>query len=81
MISYMSKLGYYCRATHPYLSDGWERTKVYPDFGFDEISFIEDYPQKELIRDYVSDKEMFEEMLDTYKENKSKCQIKQCIEK
>lgn len=70
MISYMSKLGYYCRATHPYLSDGWERTKVYPDFGFDEISFIEDYPQKELIRDYVSDKEMFEEMLDTYKENK-----------
>ena len=66
----MSKLGYYCRATHPYLSDGWERTKVYPDFGFDEISFIEDYPQKELIRDYVSDKEMFEEMLDTYKENK-----------
>ncbi len=33
---------------------------------FDEYSFIESYPQKELIRGYVSDQEMFEYIIEQY---------------
>lgn len=51
---------------HPYLSNGWARTTVYPYMGFDESFFLDDFPQKNLIRDYVSDQEMFEEMMRRY---------------
>lgn len=66
MISYLSNLGYYCSATHPYLSSGWKRTHVYEDLGFDEISFLDSYPQKKLLRTYVSDQEMFEQIMSSY---------------
>lgn len=59
----LKELGYDCAATHPYLANGWSRPKVYPLFGFEESTFIEGYPQKNLIRDYVSDREMYEHML------------------
>lgn len=55
--------GYQCMATHPYLANGWSRPKVYPAFGFSESTFLEDYPQENLIRYYVSDQEMYEHML------------------
>ncbi len=59
----LDSVGYNCLATHPYLSNGWSRPKVYPAFGFSESTFIEDYPQKNIIRYYVSDQEMYEYML------------------
>ena len=62
MASWLKEHGYACAATHPYLSGGWSRTKVYPLLGFDSWSFLEDYPQQDLIRDYVSDREMFQQV-------------------
>lgn len=59
----MRYLGYDTVATHPYRAEGWLRDKLYPTFGFSESSFIEDYPQKQLIRNYVSDLEMYEYIL------------------
>lgn len=59
----LDSAGYNCMATHPYLANGWSRPKVYPAFGFSESTFIEDYPQKNIIRYYVSDQEMYEYML------------------
>lgn len=59
----MSSLGYDTFATHPYLSSGWSRTTAYPRMGFDGYSFDEDYPQENIIREYVSDQEMFEYVL------------------
>lgn len=66
MASYLNKLNYKCIATHPYLSDGWSRTRAWPLLGFDEITFIEDYPQEKLVRDYVSDQEMYEYITELY---------------
>ena len=63
IVTFLHSYNYYCEATHPYLESGWSRTIVYPLMGFDEMSFIEDYPQKKLIRDYVSDQEMFEQIV------------------
>lgn len=56
--------GYKCMATHPYYANGWSRNRVYPYLGFEEYTFIEDYPQQNMLRKYVSDREMFEYLLD-----------------
>ncbi len=68
MASWLKDQGYVCKATHPYLSGGWSRTKVYPLLGFDSWSFIDDYPQQDMIRDYVSDREMFGEVIRIWEE-------------
>lgn len=65
-----NNLGYSCVATHPYYSSGWSRTRAWPYLGFNEISFLEDYPQENMVRDYVSDQEMFEYIVREY-ESKS----------
>lgn len=62
--------GYRCVATHPLLANGWNRLPVYEQMGFDETHFLEDYPQEDLIRQQVSDREMFREII-RYYENKS----------
>ena len=64
--------GYRCIAMHPYLSSGWNRPAVYEAFGFDEQYFLEDFPQKDLIRDYVSDREMFAAIISAFEENRNK---------
>lgn len=55
----MDSWGYTCKATHPFLSSGWSRTRVYPWLGFGSYSFDEAYPKKDIIRDYISDREMY----------------------
>lgn len=52
--------GYTSFATHPYFSSGWSRTTVYPYFGFSDFTFVEDYPQQDYVRDYISDREMYD---------------------
>lgn len=64
--------GYRCIAMHPYLSSGWNRPAVYEAFGFDEQYFLEDFPQEDLIRDYVSDREMFAAIISAFEENRNK---------
>lgn len=66
LVSLLKNYGYKCSVTHPYLSSGWMRTKVYPLLQFDDYSFLEAYPQKNIIREYVSDREMFEQIVKSY---------------
>jgi len=69
MVSYLKLYyNYRCIAMHPYLSDGWNRPETYANFGFDECMFIDDFPQQDIIRYFVSDREMFEEVVTTYEE-------------
>lgn len=70
MVANLKKMGYYCSATHPYLESGWARTTVYPFLGFNEMTFLDSYPQKNMIREYVSDQEMFEQIVKQYEECK-----------
>lgn len=60
----LRSFGYTTFATHPYLSSGWSRTSAYPWLGFQEMTFEEDYPHENLVREYVSDREMFQYLLD-----------------
>lgn len=61
----LNSYGYHSISTHPYNASGWNRTVIYPRLGFAESSFLESYPQQDLIRQYVSDRELYAQILDT----------------
>lgn len=66
IVDELNKQGYTSIAMHPYEDSGWNRPNVYQYMGFKESLFIEDFPQKNIIREYVSDQEMFEKIINTY---------------
>lgn len=68
LVSYLKKAGYASVAMHPYHASGWQRDKVYPWMGFDEMRFIEDYPNAEYVRKYVSDASDFERIITEYEQ-------------
>ena len=71
MVSYLkSSYHYKCVAMHPFYSSGWNRPAAYEHFGFDDCYFVEDFPQTNYVRDYVSDQEMFEFLIQTYEAQK-----------
>ena len=60
MADHLKKCGYRCIATHPFNRKGWSRTKAWPYLGFESMTFMEEYPQENLVRDLISDQEAFE---------------------
>lgn len=66
LASHLKDLGYETIATHPYNSTGWDRNKVYPLLGFDEMYFIRDYKNPEKIRKYTSDKACYDKIIEMY---------------
>lgn len=71
MVSYLKQsYAYRCIAMHPYLSSGWNRPTAYGNLGFDEMLFQEDFPQEQHIRNYISDQEMFEALVELYEKQK-----------
>ena len=57
---------------HPYYATGWSRDKVYPELGFDEMYFLDDFDQSNLMRKYVSDSTMYQKLISRYEEGKGK---------
>ena len=70
MAAHLKGLGYETFATHPFHRQGWSRETIWPLLGFETTTFLEDYPQKKKIRDYVSDQEMFEYIIDKFEHRK-----------
>ena len=71
MVSYLkSSYNYKCVAMHPFQSSGWNRPRAYEFLGFDECYFVEDFPQLNFVRNYVSDQEMFEFLIDVFETQK-----------
>ena len=68
---YMKSLGYNTYAQHPYFASGWCRDKVYPNMGFDDSDFKEEYINPTMLRSYVSDESDFDHIIRTF-ENKPK---------
>lgn len=65
----MNSMGYTSFATHPFHANGWSRDLLYPKFGFAQSTFVDAYPMENLIRSFVSDKEMYEYVLGLMAEN------------
>lgn len=67
---------YYTLAYHPYYAAGYRRTEVYDHFGFDEVifedNFREDFPESEIVRDYLSDSEDYRRVEEFYEDFRSR---------
>lgn len=58
---------------HPYYSSGWNRTAVYPYFGFNEFRALEYYNEtgnNKLVRSLISDESDFDQIIDDFKASK-----------
>lgn len=69
IVSNLKNEGYTCVAMHPYYETGWRRNTVYPNMGFDETYFIEDFDQSQMLREYITDQELYENIIERF-ENK-----------
>lgn len=72
IVSNLKNEGYTCVAMHPYYETGWSRNSVYPDLGFDEMHFIDDFDQTKILRKYVTDRELYESIIARYEEKSSR---------
>ena len=68
MASWLSGFGYRTVAMHPYRAAGWDRNKVYPLMGFDEMYFEEFYKDSGVIRKYVGDEADYEKIIRIYEQ-------------
>lgn len=75
LVSTLKGLGYTCTAMHPYLANGWKRPVVYPALGFEESLFLDEFQQAELVRDYVSDKALFDRIIEQFESNRTQPQL------
>ena len=66
MVSSLRDRGYATVAMHPYYASGWMRNKVWPQLGFDETYFLESFPMRDIVRTFVSDREMFDKVIQCY---------------
>lgn len=71
IVSNLKNIGYTCVAMHPYYATGWSRSSIYPNMGFDEMHFIEDFDQKNVLREYITDQELYENIIEEF-ESKGK---------
>ncbi|MCM1283400.1 MAG: sulfatase-like hydrolase/transferase [Roseburia sp.] len=72
IVSTLKNTGYTCVAMHPYYATGWSRNLVYPDIGYDEMYFIEDFDQTQILREYITDQELYDKIIDRYEEKGTK---------
>jgi phosphoglycerol transferase MdoB-like AlkP superfamily enzyme len=69
LVSTLKNEGYTCVAMHPYYATGWSRNTVYPTLGYDEMYFLDDFDQSRTIRDYISDEELYDKIIDRYEDS------------
>jgi phosphoglycerol transferase MdoB-like AlkP superfamily enzyme len=71
LASYLETLGYSTYAQHPYQAAGWDRARVYPLLGFQNLSFIDDYTNKTYVRKYVSDAADMNYIISTFEQKEA----------
>lgn len=71
IVSHLKNEGYTCVSMHPYYDTGWSRNTIYPQLGFDESYFIEHFDQSKLLREYVTDQEFYEKIIDRFESKSS----------
>lgn len=63
LVSTLKDRGYTCVAMHPYYETGWSRNRVYPQLGFEETHFIDDFDQTRLMRNYITDQALYDKII------------------
>lgn len=70
LVGTLKSQGYQCIAMHPYYSTGWSRNKIYPLLGFEESYFIDDFNQNHIVREYITDQELYDKIIAQYEAKK-----------
>lgn len=68
LASQLGSLGYTTAALHPYYASGWNRDQVYPDLGFEDTYFRDDFTNASTLRGYVDDRSAFEKLMELYED-------------
>ena len=68
IVGQLGELGYKKVAMHPYLPSGWNRPVVYKHFGFDEVYFKDDFKRRKFLRNYVSDRTNYDNVIRIFEE-------------
>ena len=66
LVSTLESYGYNCISMHPYYATGWSRNKVYPLLGFTQSYFIDDFDQNNIVREYITDEELYNKIIAQY---------------
>ena len=71
MANYLKSLGYNTLAMHPYKATGWDRDRVYPLLGFDDMHFLDYFESRnpKYIRDYISDESLYKQIEEEFEKN------------
>ncbi len=64
--AHLKELGYQTVAMHPYHATGWERNRVYPLLGFDDMYFLDDFSHIEELRKYADDATCYKKIEELY---------------
>lgn len=67
----LKNMGYKTYGIHPYNASGWKRNTVYPLLGIDNMIFNSEFVRMERIRQYTSDKAVYEKVIRLYNESLS----------
>lgn len=70
IVSTLKNEGYTCVSMHPYYETGWSRNTIYPTLGYDESYFIDDFDQSKIMREYITDEELYDKIIDRYEKGK-----------
>lgn len=68
LVSILRDQGYSRTAVHPFAGDGWNRTTVYPLFGFEQFLDIESFDTSNLMRRYISDSDNYKKVTELYEQ-------------
>lgn len=68
IVKLFDNMGYSCIAMHPYFASGWDRQRVYPLLGFEELYFLDDLEWGEKVRYYVSDRAYVQQVIRMFEE-------------
>lgn len=71
LVGTLKQNDYTCVAMHPYYETGWNRNTIYPQMGFDETYFMDDFDQTNIIREYIKDEELFDKVIERYEKKAS----------
>ncbi len=68
LVSILKNDGYKAVAMHPYFATGWSRNTVYPRLGFDEMYFMDDFDTTNILRKYITDRELYQKIIQRYED-------------
>lgn len=71
LVSNLKNIGYTCIAVHPYYETGWSRNTVYPSMGFDEMYFLQEFDETRILRKYITDQQLYEQIIECYENRKA----------